>query len=247
MFKIDSLKGRAVLWHLALSLLLSIVIATWLVVTWFPSPFTFAAGALTGLLIVVSVDMCLGPMLTFLLIHSKKSVRENILDGCLVAVLQFSALSYGLWQVSLARPVAVVFWQDAFYVVKAFDFKEGLKNQTDLHEFSHESVPVIYARQPILRDELKQMEDAIRNGIVPYEQVNLYRPLKDGLEEVRNNQLDLPKLQAKYPEITEQLDLLVAKDLQAKFIYSRLYSEYGNFIVVLDSNGKLVGLLSLSI
>ena len=120
MGKMDPLKRRAVTWHLALSLLLSIVLAAWLLLHWFPAPFSFAAGALTGLVIVVSVDMCLGPMLTLLLIHSKKSLRENIFDGIVVATLQFSALAYGLWQVSLARPAAVVFWQDSFLLGESF-------------------------------------------------------------------------------------------------------------------------------
>ena len=88
MIKIDSLKRRAVTWHLALSLLLSMALSAWLLLHWFPAPFSFAAGALTGLVIVVSVDMCLGPMLTLLLIHSKKSFKENVLDACVVAALQ---------------------------------------------------------------------------------------------------------------------------------------------------------------
>ncbi len=245
MFKIDPLKGRAVLWHLALSLLLSIAIATWLVATWFPSPFTFAAGALTGLLIVVSVDMCLGPMLTFLLIHSKKSVRENILDGCMVAVLQFSALSYGLWQVSLARPVAVVFWQDAFYVVKAFDFQERLQRLPELASYSNESVPLIYARKPIFQAELKQFENTLKAGVVPYEQIDLYRPLSEGLEEIRQNQVNMQRLLKKYPDLQTKLAEIGVETAQTDVILSPLYSEYGNFILVLDSHGILVGLLKI--
>ena len=64
MWTIDRLKRQALLWHLVLSLVLTIAIATWLLLHWFPAPFSFAAGALTGLIIVVSVDLCLGPMLT---------------------------------------------------------------------------------------------------------------------------------------------------------------------------------------
>lgn len=241
----DQLKRRAVTWHLALSLLLSIALAAWLLLHWFPAPFSFAAGALTGLVIVVSVDMCLGPMLTLLLIHSKKSLRENILDGIVVATLQFSALAYGLWQVSLARPAAVVFWQDSFYLVKAFDYQERYGTQPDLSKLSSESVPVIYARYPLLLSELEQLERDIKVGIVPFENKALYRKVAEGLAEVRKSPLDINVLLAKYANLQQQLDSLATKQEQKDLIYSRLHSDYGTYLLVLDMSGKLVGLLKL--
>lgn len=241
----DQLKRRAVTWHLALSLLLSIALAAWLLLHWFPAPFSFAAGALTGLVIVVSVDMCLGPMLTLLLIHSKKSLRENIFDGVVVATLQFSALAYGLWQVSLARPAAVVFWQDSFYLVKAFDYQERYGTQPDLSKLSSESVPVIYARYPLLLSELEQLERDIKVGIVPFENKALYRKVAEGLAEIRKSPLDINVLLAKYANLQQQLDSLATKQEQKDLIYSRLHSDYGTYLLVLDMSGKLVGLLKL--
>lgn len=245
MGKMDQLKRRAVTWHLALSLLLSIALAAWLLLHWFPAPFSFAAGALTGLVIVVSVDMCLGPMLTLLLIHSKKSLRENIFDGVVVATLQFSALAYGLWQVSLARPAAVVFWQDSFYLVKAFDYQERYGTQPDLSKLSSESVPVIYARYPLLLSELEQLERDIKVGIVPFENKALYRKVAEGLAEIRKSPLDINVLLAKYANLQQQLDSLATKQEQKDLIYSRLHSDYGTYLLVLDMSGKLVGLLKL--
>ncbi len=241
----DQLKRRAVTWHLALSLFLSIALAAWLLLHWFLSPFSFAAGALTGLVIVVSVDMCLGPMLTLLLIHSKKSLRENIFDGIVVATLQFSALAYGLWQVSLARPAAVVFWQDSFHLVRAFDYQERYGKQLDLSALSSESVPVIYARYPLLLSELEQLERDIKAGIVPFENKALYRKVTEGLAEIRKSPVNINILMTKYAELQPQLEALGAKDRQNDFIYSRLHSDYGTFLLVLDNSGKLVGLLKL--
>lgn len=245
MFQIDVLKRRAVTWHLALSLVLSLAIASWLLINWFPAPFTFAAGALTGLVIVVSVDMCLGPMLTMLLIHSKKSMRENMLDACVIAGLQFSALGYGLWQVGLAKPAAVVFWQDSFYLVKAFDYQERYGKQPDFSALSVEAVPVLYARYPLLLSELQQLELAIREGVVPYEQISLYRNVAEGLGEIRKSPVDIRILLQKYPELQQQLDELGSVGEQEDFVFSRLHSDYGTYIIVLDAKASLVGLLKL--
>ncbi len=245
MIKIDSLKRRAVTWHLALSLLLSMALAAWLLLHWFPAPFSFAAGALTGLVIVVSVELCLGPMLTLLLIHSKKSFKENVLDACVVAALQFSALGYGLWQVSLARPAAVVFWQDSFYLVKAFDFEERYGRQPDLSTLSKESVPVVYARYPVLLSELNELERSLRAGIVPYEQTSLYRTVQEGIAEIRKSPLDIKILLKKYPQLQLQLDALGDTNTQKQFIYSRLHSDYGTYLLVFAEDARLLGLLQL--
>ncbi len=245
MFQIDPLKRRAVTWHLVISMLLSAGIAFWLLLHWFPAPFSFAAGALTGLIIVASVDMCLGPMLTLLLIHSKKSFRENIFDGFVVATLQLSALAYGLWQVSLARPAAVVFWQDSFYLVKAFDYQQRYGQLPDLSALSDEAVPVVYARYPLLLSELEQLERDIKAGIVPFENKSLYRKIVDGLAEIKKSPVNIHILLSKYAELQPQLDALGGKEQQKEFIYSRLHSDYGTFLMVLDSSGKLVGLVKL--
>ena len=242
---IDSLKLKAVAWHLLASLVLSFIVAGWMVLNWFPAPFTVAAGAVMGLIIVISVDMCLGPALTLLLIHSKKSVRENLFDGAIIALLQVSALLYGLWQINLARPAAVVFWQDSFYFVKTADFIHRYGKVPDLSEFSAEDVPVIYARYPLLLDELQTLELSMRAGQIPYEQTSLYLKLQNGLAEIKKSPVNIDILLEKYPELQSQLDQLGNQDAQREFIFSRLHSDYGNYLIVLGAQAQLLGLLKL--
>ncbi len=243
--KIDRFKRKAVMWHLLISALLTVVVAVWMFMFWLPAPFSVAAGALTGLVILLSVDMCLGPALTFLLMHSRKSKREFFVDAIVVAALQVSALVFGLWQVNLARPAAVVFWQDSFYLVKAADFIQRYGKVPDLSELSHEKVPVIYARYPLLLDELQNLEHSIRDGLVPYEQTSLYLSVTKGLAEISKSPVDIAVLLLKYPELQTQLDELGDRTLQQQFIYSRLHSEYGQFLLVLGPQGQLFGLLNL--
>lgn len=243
---LDPLKRRAFGWHLAASVLLTAAVAALIVLSWFPPPFTLAAGALTGLLIVVAVDLCLGPALTLLLIHSSKSRRENLLDATVIAALQLSALLFGLWQVYLARPVAAVFWQDSFYLVKAHDYLQRYGEVPDLSRFSQERLPLVYARYPLLLPELRQLEQAIGQGLVPYEQLSLYRPLADGLAAMAKSPVDIRILLAKYAELQPQLDQIADRVTQQQLIYSRLHSEYGVYLLVFDQKAKLVGLVALS-
>lgn len=246
MFKIDTLKKKAVQFHFVFSLLLTALLASWILWRWFPAPFSFAAGALTGLLIVISVDLCLGPLLTFLLVHSKKSKRELIVDGALIAILQFSALSYGLWQVYLARPAAVVFWQDGFYVVKAASFIQRYGEVPDLRTYSQDLVPLVYALKPVTTEDLRNFEKSLRDGVVPFEQISLYRPLQEGLAEIKQSPVEVQKLLKRYPELTTQLGELGDISAQQQFIYSPLRSEYGMYLIVLNTNAQLLGVIELS-
>lgn len=245
MFRIDEFKRKAVVFHLVLSLSLTILLAFWIYYRWFPAPFSFAAGALTGLLIVVSVDMCLGPFLTFILMHSKKSARETLVDAVLIATLQGTALGYGLWQVYLARPAAVVFWQDAFYLVKAASFLQRYGSIPDMSAYSQRDLPLIYALKPVTTDELRVFEKALAAGVVPFEQVSLYQPLQLGLTEIKQSPVDMQKLVQRYPQLQVELDALGDSQAQQQFVYSPLRSEYGRYLMVLNASAELLGVLKL--
>jgi len=244
-FKIDVFKRKAVVFHLLLSGLLTVGLATWILWRWFPAPFSFAAGALTGLMIVISVDMCLGPLLTFIVMHSKKSIRERFIDALVIALLQLSALSYGMWQVYLASPAAVVFWEDAFYLVKTGSLQQRYGEVPDLTAFSQQSVPVIYALKPVTSEDLRAFNQALHAGVVPFEQVSLYRPLAEGLPLIKQSPVNIQKLLQRFPQLQPQLDALGDQQAQQTFVYSALRSEYGKYLMVLDDSAQLRGVLQL--
>lgn len=77
----------------------------------------------------MAVDVVCGPLLTTLVFNPKKSRRELTLDLSLIGLLQISALVYGLYSISLARPVALVFESDRLVAVSAAQiFPAGVKN-----------------------------------------------------------------------------------------------------------------------
>jgi hypothetical protein len=86
---------------------------------WFPGALFGLTGGSGLLLILVSVDVVLGPLLVLIVYKQGKSSLK--FDLAVIAALQISALAYGLYNVSLARPVYVVFTIDRFDVVTAKD------------------------------------------------------------------------------------------------------------------------------
>lgn len=110
--------------HLGLSALLAMLVAVLVMGLWYPYPYRDLAGGMNLFWIMVGVDVMSGPLLTLVLFNPAKSRRELTLDLGLVALVQLAALIYGLYSISLARPVMLVHETDRFVVVTAADLQE---------------------------------------------------------------------------------------------------------------------------
>ena len=102
-------------------------LAAWLVFgLWYPYPYREISGGRELFLLVVAVDVVLGPLLTFAIFNRAKPMAELRRDLFVIVLLQLAALSYGLWTVFVARPVHLAFEIDRFRVVHAVDVPENL-------------------------------------------------------------------------------------------------------------------------
>ena len=116
-----SLRLRATGIHLAGSTAVA-AIAWWLVFRlWYPAPLDALAGGTTLFMLLVAVDVVIGPALTAVVASGKKPRLELARDLAVILTLQLSAFGYGLYTMALARPVAIAFEVDLFRVVSAID------------------------------------------------------------------------------------------------------------------------------
>jgi hypothetical protein len=116
---------RAFAIHFTLTLGLALLAAALIFWVWYPSPFHEMLGGTELFLLVVGIDLALGPLISLVIYDSRKSRRELLLDYSVVAVLQLGALIYGVYVVSGARPVYVAFVGDRFEVVSAADLADA--------------------------------------------------------------------------------------------------------------------------
>lgn len=119
----QDLKGRlsASGIHLGISLCIAALAAVLVFGFWYPYPYREISGGRSLFLLLVSVDVVLGPLITFTVFNRQKPRRELITDLSLVGLLQIAALCYGLWTVFAARPVHLVFEYNRMSVVHAID------------------------------------------------------------------------------------------------------------------------------
>lgn len=110
---------KASILHFSCSLVVA-AMAAWLVFgLWYPFPYRELSGGRELFLLVVSVDVVCGPLLTAVLFNPKKPRTEMVRDLGMVALIQLGALGYGLWTVWEARPLFLVQEVDRFKVVNA--------------------------------------------------------------------------------------------------------------------------------
>ena len=116
--------------HLGISLCIAAAAALLVFAVWYPWPYRDVSGGRELFLIVIAVDVILGPLITLAIFNRTKSRRELTMDLSVVGLLQVAALAYGLWTVAVARPVHLVFEFDRLRVVHAIDIPEELLGHT---------------------------------------------------------------------------------------------------------------------
>ncbi len=144
--------------HLLISLALvgSILLAALLF--WYPEDFLRTAELIAILWILAGVDATLGPLLTAIVFQpQKKSLK---FDLAVIAVLQLSALIYGLSTIYIARPVFIVFNIDRLTVVSAVDIPTSKLTLASkkYQSFSFLGPQLVSARMPT---EVQQQQEIL--------------------------------------------------------------------------------------
>jgi hypothetical protein len=103
--------------HLTVSAAVAALIAVLVFIVWFPFPYSQIASGRELFLIVIAVDVIIGPALSFIVYNPAKPRRELWRDLIAIFLVQTIALGYGLFTVSQARPVWTAFEGDRFRAV----------------------------------------------------------------------------------------------------------------------------------
>jgi hypothetical protein len=169
--------------HLTISFALATSVTALLYFVWFPAPYFAAAGASTLILILIAADLCIGPLLTLLVITPTKSRKLLKLDLTVIGLLQTIAFAYGLHVIAAARPVFVVGAIDRLVLVSAEEVEDGDLAQGSRPEFRKRSWfgPVLVGvERPTGIENIKMANQAMSSGkdlellpkfYVPYDQV----------------------------------------------------------------------------
>jgi len=169
--------------HLSISLVLAAAVGLLLYFLWFPSPYFVAAGASKLIMLLMGVDIGIGPLLTFVVASPHKSKKLLKLDLSVIAAMQTIAFAYGIHVIAAARPVFVVAAGDRLVLILAEELNDADLAQGSEPAFRARSWtgPILVGALPPKGDEgMKVVEQALAGGkdidqlpkfYVPYDEV----------------------------------------------------------------------------
>ena len=181
--------------HSAISILLALAVIGLVFFIWYPAQLHTAVGVTQVFLILLAVDVVLGPLLT--LVVYKAGKETLVIDLTVIALLQLGALSYGLWTVAEGRPAWLVFAVDRFDLVRALDIDERKLDVTDIayRTPSWLGPQWVAAVNPTNTDERNDiMLEALFAGVDIAQRPNLYKPLNSQTDAIQQRLLELSTL-----------------------------------------------------
>jgi hypothetical protein len=126
--------------HLSISVVIAALVGSLLYFVWFPSPYFVAAGGGGLILLLMGVDIGIGPLITLLVVNRNKARKLLLMDLSIIGVLQVIALGYGLHVITDARPVFIVAEVDRLVIVSAQDVSDADLAKGDRPEFRTRSL-----------------------------------------------------------------------------------------------------------
>lgn len=194
---IKSFRLRYFLGHLLISSLIALASLYLVFFIWYPAPFDMALGVENIILIMLGIDVTLGPLLTLVL--AKEGKKGLKFDLVVIAILQLSALFYGLYSVEKGRPVWVAFDYSRFELVQKYMIdREKDKDVATPPAYQKEglgSPPWVSVRPPKDREEQDEwMFYELETGTSPAMRPALYAPLPDNMDRVIQEKLPLSDL-----------------------------------------------------
>lgn len=186
---------KAFLIHLLCSLVIGLGALGLVFGVWYPSPLHLALGVTSIFLLLLLVDVTLGPLLTLVVYEVGKKTLK--FDLAVIVALQLSALGYGLWTVAQGRPAWLVFNVDRFDVVQVVDIDtrrqaEALPPYRAPTWLGPQWAVAVQSDDVARRNEA--LFEAVQGGSDIAQRPELYRPLTDSIEQVRAKAQGLDRL-----------------------------------------------------
>lgn len=192
--------------HFVLSLLIAVAVGTLVFGLWYPSPYRDISGGRTLFLLLMGIDVVLGPLVTLLIFTPRKSRRELTLDLALVGLLQLGALGYGVWTVYAARPVHLVFEYQRLTVVHAVDIPEStLMQAPPALQSLPRTGPTLLSLRALQPAEMLESTMLALDGIPQAAQPRLWQDYDTGRSDILKVSQPLDRLQMRFPHAENRI------------------------------------------
>ncbi|MFW2176580.1 MULTISPECIES: hypothetical protein [unclassified Moraxella] len=82
---------------------------------WYPNPYFALFNVMTIFILMLGIDLILGPLLTFMVY--KKGKKTIKMDLAVIVIIQLLAFGWGMWSIANARPAWIAIYKDTAYTI----------------------------------------------------------------------------------------------------------------------------------
>ena len=188
---------------------------------WYPTPLATAVGVTHIVLMMLAIDVVIGPIFTLLVVY-KEGKRSLKFDLTVIVLVQLSAFVYGFYSIEQGRPAWIVFNVDSFELVRKNEIVDQNINQAQT-KFQQTSwlkpqfVAAEFAKDTQQRndDMFADVLDGISLAQRPERYVDFAQAKKQMQQHAQkfellqqyNNKIDVDKVLSKYPQATAFLPM----------------------------------------
>ncbi len=178
--------------HLLSSATLLTLILGCLYLGWYRWPGWYLTDVKTVVLVMVGVDVVLGPTLTLIIANQKKSRRELTRDIGVIVAVQLCALTYGSVSLWNGRPLYYAYSEGLLQLVQAYDIdaheaKLGREQNPELAPHWYSLPRWIWAPLPQNTEEARKIvTSTITGGDDVISMPRYFKPWKEGLPSLRS-------------------------------------------------------------
>jgi hypothetical protein len=228
--------------HFALSALIGSILLALFWFVWYPAPMLMAIGGHEIFLLILGIDVVLGPLLTLIVFRSEKKSLK--FDLAVIALMQIGAMVYGVSVLLEGRPAYVAALGAKFQVVQAVEIIDANleKAKKTLPWFGPEWVGT---KAPTERAEIDQVDMITQVGGGAGHLPQLHIPYASMAQEVLKKSLSISALKAANSTKSAEIDIWLKRHgyTDATAVYQPLTIRAGEFAVILDAkDAKVLGI-----
>ena len=244
----DRLRASGI--HLSISLVMATLAALLVFVIWYPYPYREISGGRELFMILVTVDVILGPLITLAIFNRDKPWAVLRRDLAVVGLLQLAALGYGLWTVFVARPVHLVFEYDRFRAVHAIDVPQELMDKAPAEMRTLPITgPTLLGLRPLLDgNEKLDATLAALQGVDLGSRPDLWQPYEKSRAQVLKEGKTVAQLKQRFADKAAEIDAAVARTGRqpGQLLYLPMVGRKTFWTVWVDSNtAEVLGFMPL--
>lgn len=242
-------RARAAGLHLCGGLAIAALAGLLVLGVWYPHPYREISGGRELFLLLVTVDVVLGPLTTFAIFDLRKGWRVMRRDLAVIVALQLAALGYGLWTAAQARPVHLVFEKDRLRVVHALEVPQQLlaKTPPGIDARPWTGPTLIAARTQLSPAESLEVTMAEAQGVVLASRPDFWIPFEDAKFEFLTAAKPASVLKQRFPAIAPEVERLASRagvEPQA-LMWLPVMSRRAIWTALVDPRGTIVGYLPI--